>query len=126
MYKQIDNTVIQRLSDNVFIPANEANADYQEYLTWEAEGNKPEAAEGPDDTLIAQMRLEALERETMMNRGLREFLMVSMQDLARRQSEQMEDLGIIMAPQDILAANSAWVKLVEINSQASTLRAQLK
>jgi hypothetical protein len=26
------------------IPFDEANTDYQEYLTWKAEGNEPEAA----------------------------------------------------------------------------------
>ncbi len=29
----------------VFIPKDNANTDYQEYLEWVAEGNTPEAAE---------------------------------------------------------------------------------
>ena len=52
MYKKIldmngaeDTTIIQRLSDGAFIPMNEANTDYQEYLEWLAEGNTPEEAE---------------------------------------------------------------------------------
>ena len=36
---------IQRISDNAFIPFDEANTDYQEYLEWVAEGNTPEEAE---------------------------------------------------------------------------------
>jgi len=52
MYKKInkidgttDTTQIQRISDKAFIPADEANKDYQEYLEWVAEGNAPEPAD---------------------------------------------------------------------------------
>tara|TARA_R110002012_G_scaffold153094_2_gene313059 strand:- start:185 stop:562 length:378 start_codon:yes stop_codon:yes gene_type:complete len=40
--------VIIRKEDNAFIPFDEANTDYQEYLLWVAEGNTAEAV---DDTL---------------------------------------------------------------------------
>ena len=39
--KQVQQNAILRLSDNAFIPFDEANTDYQEYLKWLAEGNEP-------------------------------------------------------------------------------------
>jgi hypothetical protein len=54
MYKQIlsKNVVgdvivcsVQRISDKAFIPFDEQNIDYQEYLKWCSEGNQPEPAD---------------------------------------------------------------------------------
>ena len=36
---------VQRLSDGAFIPEDERNADWREYLKWVAEGNTAYAAD---------------------------------------------------------------------------------
>ena len=36
---------IKRISDGAWIPFDNQNRDYQDYLSWVAEGNTPEAAD---------------------------------------------------------------------------------
>lgn len=53
MYKLLTNDLvtnkpsqfIKRTNDGAFIPMNEENTDYQEYLKWLAKGNEPSPAE---------------------------------------------------------------------------------
>ena len=40
-----ESSVILRKEDNAFIPKDPENRDSQEYLTWVADGNTPEAAD---------------------------------------------------------------------------------
>ena len=59
MYKQTKlingqiSSIVQRMSDNAFIPLDLANTDYQEYLAWLAEGNEPL----PPDYIPADVQL---------------------------------------------------------------------
>ncbi len=41
----VESTCILRKEDNAYIPKDEGNKDYQEYLEWVAEGNTAEAAD---------------------------------------------------------------------------------
>lgn len=51
MYKLIKNNftndvnMVKRLSDNSFIPFDNANTDYQQYLAWLEAGNTPTPAD---------------------------------------------------------------------------------
>jgi hypothetical protein len=44
---------IKRLADNAFIPFDDANSDYVEYLAWLAEGNEPLPADSVTVELTA-------------------------------------------------------------------------
>jgi len=66
MYKKVNDLitnqeadVIQRTSDNAFIPKDEANTDYQEYLEWLAEGNTPTPADIPPPPTYQELRAVA-------------------------------------------------------------------
>ena len=45
MFGQTEPNCIIRTTDGTAIPFDPANTDYQAYLEWLAEGNKPEAAD---------------------------------------------------------------------------------
>lgn len=43
--KTISTTQVIRISDGAFIPFDEANTEYQEYLEWVVDGNTPKEAD---------------------------------------------------------------------------------
>lgn len=53
MYKIFNAETIQRLEDSVYIPRDDANADYQAFLVWERSGGKILPAD-PDPVYVPQ------------------------------------------------------------------------
>jgi hypothetical protein len=45
---EVRNDCVLKTDVNMYIPFDPANTDYQEYLTWLAEGNEPLPADEPE------------------------------------------------------------------------------
>ena len=63
MYQLTNTTSIIRTSDGAYIPADEANTDYAEYLLWLKAGNTPEAATPAPGPVIEALRRAAYQLE---------------------------------------------------------------
>jgi len=77
MYKLTTSTAIVRLVDGAFIPEDEDNTDFQQYLAWLAEGNTPKPADPVPEKPVALTALIKLETENQITqRRLRETIML--------------------------------------------------
>lgn len=72
-YQLTSGSIILRIADGAFIPANPANSDYKAYLAWLVEGNEPLPAPEPEPApvLTSEQKLEAA---GLTVAGLRELL----------------------------------------------------
>ena len=58
MKNQVSDQIIQRDEDGAFVPFDEANIDYVEYLAWLDEGNEPTPYTPPATTLPETVPVE--------------------------------------------------------------------
>jgi hypothetical protein len=71
MYKLISSDSGQnvlRTTDNTYIPLVPANADYQQYLEWLAEGNTPLPPDEPDPWEAIRQKRDQLIRDSGCHR----------------------------------------------------------
>jgi hypothetical protein len=108
MYKLTDSRWIVRLSDGAFIPDDQNNSDYRDYLKWVEAGNTPDPYEEP--VVPAEILIEREERATMLPRVVREFMLGFMEANATPAQ---------------LARNPGYVKVKELDSHIKALRAKL-
>lgn len=109
MYKSTIVGVI-RLSDGAHIPQSADNRDWREYQRWLAEGNTPAPADPPPNP--AREKLDALERQHLLPRVVREYLLG---DFAAKAAATGKNPSAL----------PAYVKLKALDDQIAALRAQL-
>lgn len=121
MYRLTSTESVVRLSDGVSIPADPENRDRQEYVAWLEIGNEPlpaEAEPGP----TPQEQIDALEREHMAPRWMRDFTLGSME----REAVDIGSAQGLSAEQSIAllrTKNAGYRRLKELDEQIDALRA---
>lgn len=114
MYKLTNSTSVTRVADGASIPADPANTDFSNYLSWLSEGNTPEPADVPPPPTV-QDRLTALDAtNALTQRNLREALML-MTEAIKLATNNAVDLTTVPGIE----------KVYSVEAEAATLRAQL-
>lgn len=77
MYKIINSNTVLRLADFANIPRDEANFEYQNFLTWQAAGNAPEPADQPTQADFTAAAIKDAARLLKSNREAIDSLLIT-------------------------------------------------
>lgn len=97
----------KRIEDGAFI-----NPESTEFKAWLAQGNTPDPADAPDPKESIRAEIDQLERDSLLPRVTREFMLLSFATTAA---------GMGVDPM----TNVAYVKVKELDDRIASLRAQL-
>lgn len=124
MYKLTKSSSIIRLADGASIPNATGNIDYDKYQVWLAEGNLP-APSDPDPVQSAALKIEAIERQSMLPRAAREFMIGVMEDKAiAAGAARTPPLSAAQSIAALRAGNIGYRKVKEQDEQIAVLRGQ--
>lgn len=85
-------------------------------LMTEAEVDAHIAASQPSQTQIIKYQIEQIERETLMNRAVREFMLANAEMIAASQG---------YTPEQLYQVNVGYRRVKDIDNQIAALRAQI-
>lgn len=91
MYKLTTTGSIIRQSDGAYIPMDEGNRDYAEYLKWVAQGNTPLPADTPSDAEI--LALNKALRDSLL--GVAALAIAPLQDAVDLDMATSEEVALL-------------------------------
>lgn len=119
MYRLTDTSTVIRLDDGVSIPADVGNRDWRDYLAWvEAGGVAEPAIEPPLPTPREQ--IDALEREHMLPKATRKFMLSFMEATAIQQGAG-QGLTPAQSLAALMAGNPGYAAVKSLDDQIEAL-----
>ena len=122
-YQLTSTHMVIRLADGAFIPDDPLNIDRQAYEQWVAQGGVPQEMD-PPHTPSVQSQIDALERENMLPKATRKFMLSFMEATAIQQGAS-QGLNATQALALLAAGNPGYAAVKALDDQIEALEALL-